>query len=131
MRNNYGAKVAARIRELRVGRGWSLRELARRSGLPPESVSRSERGLTEITITSLAKVCAGLEIDLPTFFDFAKDEKLDRLTPAARRAVSLLRPLAEPQADELVRGLEMVMHAAKPAGRRRKPHAKAAAVKVE
>lgn len=119
MRNDYGAKVATRIRELREGRGWSLRELARRSGLPPESVSRSERGLTEITITSLAKVCAGLEIDLPTFFAFAKDEKLDRLTPAARRAVSLLRTLGEPHADALVRGLETVVRAAQSGTTRR------------
>lgn len=56
---------------------------------------------------------------LHIFFAFAKDEKLDRLTPAARRAVSLLRTLSEPQADPLVRGLEAGVRAAQRGTNRR------------
>lgn len=70
MAEDIARRVASRIRELREAQGFSLRELARRSKMPPEVVSRSERGITEITITSLAKLCEGLGVDLSEFFSF-------------------------------------------------------------
>lgn len=77
MPTDFATQVAARIKELREARGLSLRQLARRSGLAPESVSRSERGVNQISLTNLDRLCRGLEVDLPTFFSFAK-----RVAPA-------------------------------------------------
>jgi transcriptional regulator with XRE-family HTH domain len=88
-----GPKVAARIAQLRKARGWSMRELARRSGLPPESISRAERGLNEPSITSLDKICEGLGIDLPAFFSFASRPRLEVVAreEEIQHAVDLLR----------------------------------------
>ena len=75
MAKDIATQVAFRIKELRLALGFSVRELARRSEMPPEVVSRSERGITEITITSLSKLCGGLGVDLSEFFSFHEKPK--------------------------------------------------------
>ena len=98
------------IRELRKAKGMSLRQLARRSGLPPESVSRSERGITEITLTNLAKLCDGLLIDLPSFFQFAKQPALkNQPSLEMKRATTLLSSLPKQKLRNIVRGLELLL----------------------
>lgn len=98
MAQDFATKMAERIKQLRLARGLSVRGLARVSGLKPESVSRSERGVTEITVTSLAKVCAGLGIDLPTFFQFEGATAV----PTMRADVQLLaQKLSEMPPDRL------------------------------
>src|SRR5919201_2057814 len=52
----FGAKVA----KTRAERGWSLQELARRSGLSPASIHKIEKSGMTPTITSLMKVAAAL-----------------------------------------------------------------------
>ena len=102
MADDFAAKVAARIRELREARGMSLRELSRRSGVAPESVSRSERGVSDVSLTNLARLSRGLGVDLPSFFDF---DRLPDLPSAELR-------------DDLARGLELLRNA-RPEERRR------------
>ncbi|MFP3940082.1 MAG: helix-turn-helix domain-containing protein [Thermoanaerobaculia bacterium] len=48
---------------LRVGRGWSQSELARRSGLASAQVSRYERGAVRPTFDSLERLLDGLGVD--------------------------------------------------------------------
>lgn len=70
MPSEIAQKVAHRIRSLRTSQHLSLRELSRRSGLAPESVSRSERGAHEISLTNLERLCSALGVTLAQFFDF-------------------------------------------------------------
>jgi transcriptional regulator with XRE-family HTH domain len=100
-----GVAVAGRLRALRLERGWSIRELARRSQLAPESVSRSERAVTEVTITNLEKLCRGLGITVSEFFEGLEPP---RTQPGATRS----------RLPEWSR-LEQVLHAM-PSTRRRK-----------
>lgn len=52
------ARLAARLAELRTGRGWSLDELARRSGVSRSTLSRLERGELSPTAALLGRLCA-------------------------------------------------------------------------
>ncbi|WP_217145904.1 helix-turn-helix domain-containing protein [Streptomyces sp. AC627_RSS907] len=52
------ARLAARLAELRAERGWSLDELAERSGLSRSTLSRVERAETSPTASFLNRLCA-------------------------------------------------------------------------
>ncbi|MET7335811.1 helix-turn-helix domain-containing protein [Nonomuraea sp. NPDC005650] len=50
-------RLAGRLAELRVERGWSLEELASRSGVSRSTLSRLERGEISPTAALLGKLC--------------------------------------------------------------------------
>ncbi|MFF4621686.1 helix-turn-helix domain-containing protein [Nonomuraea jabiensis] len=52
------ARLAGRLAELRVERGWSLEELASHSGISRSTLSRLERGEISPTAALLGKLCA-------------------------------------------------------------------------
>ncbi len=51
-------RIAERLRGLRSARGWSLDELARRSGVSRATLSRLENAEVSATATVLGKLCA-------------------------------------------------------------------------
>lgn len=51
-------RLASRLTQLRREQGWSLDELAARSGVPKATLSRLERGETSPTASLLGKLCA-------------------------------------------------------------------------
>ncbi len=57
-------KLGARVHALREAMGWSLRELAERSGVSAPMLSQVERGETSPTLAVAAKIAAGLELTL-------------------------------------------------------------------
>ncbi|MGW8065329.1 helix-turn-helix domain-containing protein [Streptomyces ziwulingensis] len=52
------ARLAARLAELRAERGWSLGDLAERSGVSRSTLSRAERAETSPTAAQLNRLCA-------------------------------------------------------------------------
>jgi transcriptional regulator with XRE-family HTH domain len=56
--------VGDRVRALREAMGFSLRDLAERSGVSAPMLSQVERGETSPTIAVAAKIAAGLELTL-------------------------------------------------------------------
>ena len=59
-----GPAVGERVHVLREAMGWSLRELAERSGVSAPMLSQVERGETSPTLAVAAKIAAGLELTL-------------------------------------------------------------------
>ena len=57
-------EVGNRVRALREGMGYSLRDLAERSGVSAPMLSQVERGETSPTLSVAAKIAAGLELSL-------------------------------------------------------------------
>ncbi|MGI5242598.1 helix-turn-helix domain-containing protein [Dactylosporangium sp. CA-139066] len=51
-------RLAARLSQLRIERGWSLEELARRADVSRSTLSRLERGEISPTAALLGKLCA-------------------------------------------------------------------------
>ncbi len=49
------------VRAARKTKGWTQEELAHESGLAPVQVSRIERGVREIRLTTLLRLVAALE----------------------------------------------------------------------
>jgi transcriptional regulator with XRE-family HTH domain len=56
--------VGARVRALREASGFSLRDLAERSGVSAPMLSQVERGETSPTLTVAARIASGLELRL-------------------------------------------------------------------
>jgi transcriptional regulator with XRE-family HTH domain len=59
--DSVDARLAARLAELRGERGWSLEELARRSGVSRSTLSRLERAEISPTASLLGRLCAVYE----------------------------------------------------------------------
>ncbi len=57
-------EVGNRIRALREGMGYSLRDLAERSGVSAPMLSQVERGETSPTLSVAGKIASGLELSL-------------------------------------------------------------------
>lgn len=57
MRDALDARLAARVAELRVARGWSLDDLAGRTGVSRSTLSRLERAEISPTASLLGKLC--------------------------------------------------------------------------
>ena len=58
-----------RLRKLRQDKGWTLAELAERSGLVISTISKAERGIIALTYDRLAMLAQALEVDLAAFFN--------------------------------------------------------------
>lgn len=115
--------VATRLKALRESRGYSLRQLAHRSDVTPEMLSRAERSERVPSIETLARVCAGLQITLSDFFDDsgthlpqAKDTGPD---------LSSLEPRAREHFQDAIRSIQRGMEAvALPTGGRQRRRAR-------
>src|SRR5690349_16008421 len=57
MRDALDERLASRVAELRVARGWSLDDLAGRTGVSRSTLSRLERGEISPTASLLGKLC--------------------------------------------------------------------------
>jgi transcriptional regulator with XRE-family HTH domain len=65
--------LAARVRELRRARGWTMEQAAQAAGLARSTLSKIENGQMSPTFDALKKLATGLAISVPQLF-----------TPAAR-----------------------------------------------
>ena len=57
-------RLAHRLRELRLARGWSLEDLAARSGVSRATLSRTENGQVSPTAAVLGRLCAAFELTM-------------------------------------------------------------------
>ena len=64
--------LAARVRELRKSRGWTLEQAANQAGLARSTLSKIENGQMSPTWEALKKVATGLEISVPQLFTAPK-----------------------------------------------------------
>lgn len=76
------ARIAARLRALRDERGWSLDEVAARSGVSRASLSRLENAEVSGTAATLGRLCAAYGIAMSRLMHLAEDGH----APVIRRA---------------------------------------------
>ncbi|MEV7404141.1 XRE family transcriptional regulator [Streptomyces sp. NPDC091267] len=80
------ARLAARLGELRTERGWSLEELARRTGVSRSTLSRLERGELSPTAALLGRLCTVHERTMSRLLLEVEAEP-PQLVPAERQTV--------------------------------------------
>lgn len=66
---NPRTSFGKRLRQLRQDRGWTLAEVADRSGLAISTISKAERGVISLTYDRLSLLARGLDVDLAAFFN--------------------------------------------------------------
>jgi transcriptional regulator with XRE-family HTH domain len=54
-------RFGSNVRALRLEKGWTQEELADRSGLASVQISRVERGVREVRLTTLLRLVSALE----------------------------------------------------------------------
>jgi len=57
-----------RLRELRHKRGWTLAQLAERSGVAISTISKAERGVMALTYGRMLQLARGIGVDMAEFF---------------------------------------------------------------
>lgn len=62
------AGFGRRLRAARTRRGWTLAQLAKRSGLAISTISKTERGLMAPTYDRMLQLAQGLGVDMAEFF---------------------------------------------------------------
>ena len=66
-------RIAARLRQLRTERDWSLDELARRSGISRATLSRLENGDVSPTTSVLGKLCGAYGMTMSRLMRLVED----------------------------------------------------------
>ncbi|UBU08281.1 helix-turn-helix domain-containing protein [Nonomuraea gerenzanensis] len=84
--DDVDARLADRLAELRVERGWSLEELAQRSGISRSTLSRLERAEISPTASLLGKLCEVYERTMSRLLAEVEDEP-PRLLSAGQQPV--------------------------------------------
>jgi transcriptional regulator with XRE-family HTH domain len=85
---NAAPDVGSRVRALRDAMGFSLRDLAARSGVSAPMLSQVERGETSPTLAVAAKIAAGLELTLSQLLRLDEGEHVVVSRAAGRRRSS-------------------------------------------
>src|SRR5579883_3621139 len=75
--------IAQRLKRLRAERGWSLDELARRSGVSRATLSRLENAEVSPTTSMLGKLCASYGLTMSRLMCMVEDD----FVPLVRRGM--------------------------------------------
>lgn len=129
------ARPGLALRALRKRKNWTLAEVGKRTGLPVSTLSKIENGKMSLSYDKLARLSAGLEIDIAQLFDAGtsappntisgrrivtragtglaiETENYSHLYPAADLLSKRFIPIiAEPHARSLAEFGELVRHA--------------------
>jgi transcriptional regulator with XRE-family HTH domain len=63
-----GAQYGRALRRLRTERCWTLAQVSERTGLPVSTLSKVENGKMSLSYARLARLCAGLAVDIAEWF---------------------------------------------------------------
>lgn len=138
MTTTLSDSIAARVRELRLAKGWSQEQLAEEVNLSRDAISRIERGERSPRLETLSVIGKAVGMPLSQILDFgeppprhrASDERLrslersfDQLEPWLADAVmTAIRVIAQAQARSTPRRKRRIVQ-----GRRKPPMRRSAA----
>ena len=83
---DINARIAARVRELRDARGYSLDALAERSGVSRSNISLIERAESSASAVVLDKLATALGVTLASLFESGAAARVAEPSPLARLA---------------------------------------------
>lgn len=65
-------KVGKQIKMLRMAKNLTIKQLAEKTDMSIGFISNIERDINSPTVSALQKICTALGVDLPSFFNMAK-----------------------------------------------------------
>ncbi|GIN87458.1 transcriptional regulator [Heyndrickxia sporothermodurans] len=103
-----------KIRNLRLAQKLSLKELAEKSGVSTSMISQIERKNTDPTLTTLYKLCKGLDVSISSLLEndedsthiIRKDERKTLNFPQSHSSYQLLTPITEGTIEMIMIHLE-------------------------
>lgn len=103
-----------KIRDLRLTQNLSLKELAERSGVSISMISQIERRNTDPTLTTLYKLCKGLDVSISSLLEndeqstyiIRKNERKTLTFPQSHSNYQLLTPITEGTIEMILIHLE-------------------------
>jgi transcriptional regulator with XRE-family HTH domain len=81
------AKPGAMLKKLRIQKGWTLKEVSRRTGYPVSTLSKIENDRVSLTYDKLTRISAGLEVDFSSLFG-AQEAAPDAAPMHGRRSIA-------------------------------------------
>jgi len=81
------AKPGAMLKSLRIQKGWTLKEVSRRTGYPVSTLSKIENDRVSLTYDKLTRISAGLEVDISRLFG-AHEGPAAESGPQGRRSIA-------------------------------------------
>ena len=76
------------LKSLRTSRGWTLADVARKTGIPVATLSKVENGKTELTMDRMLRISVALEVNIADLFGAPAREETKR--DRARRSITRL-----------------------------------------
>lgn len=131
MKGGFDMFDGRKVRQLRHDLNLSLKELSEKSQVSSSMISQIERGNTDPTLTTLYKICKGLDVSISTLLGTDEDtvqvvREDDRKTinfPNSQSRYELLTPINEGEIEMILISLEpgqtkrqLVEHAGEEAG---------------
>lgn len=103
--------VGHRVRQLRLGSGMTQEQLAERSHVAPETISRIERGKLVPAVDVLVGIASVLEVTLDELVLTTKPlkKRTTGLRPAVQRIVALVEPLSDAEIDDVRESLMAIL----------------------
>jgi transcriptional regulator with XRE-family HTH domain len=93
---NLADSIAARVRELRLAKGWSQERLAEEAGLSTDAISRIERGDRGPRLETLDQIAQAVGLPLQKLVDFGepppRSRSKDELTLSGERSLNQMDP---------------------------------------
>ncbi|HNP32165.1 MAG TPA: helix-turn-helix transcriptional regulator [Flavobacterium sp.] len=71
MDKSLSYKVGQRIKEIRTEKNISQQDLASKCNFEKSNMSRIEAGRTDPKLTTLERICKGLDVDITELFKFS------------------------------------------------------------
>lgn len=76
LKESQSLDVGRRLREVRMGKGYSIRSLAEQSKLNVNTLSLIENGHTSPSVSTLQVIAQTLQVPVTTFFETNEDDKM-------------------------------------------------------
>ncbi|MDR2024601.1 MAG: helix-turn-helix domain-containing protein [Hungatella sp.] len=93
--------VLGTIEKERLSRGWSEYTLAKNSGITPSTISTWYRKNLQPSISSIEKICKGLDISLSQFFSSPEDQCINP-TDSQKEILDVWKYLNESQKESTI-----------------------------
>ena len=107
---NSNFSVGERLRELRTSKAMSQEQVANIAEITPAYFGQVERGLKNVTVHTLEKICAALNVSLAEFFSPAKKYTNKKLDELSTQILNQLNGKSETEKQAVLRLIKLVFH---------------------